>query len=205
VTLVEAVDLTVRYGRRTVLDRVSLRVQAADVCAVTGRSGSGKTTLLLALAGLLRAAAGSVAVAAGVDVVYVPQAPSLVPELTAMENVVLAMRLRGAEPAAAANRAVRELSALDLTDARDALPHELSGGMAQRVALARALAVDPTVLLVDEPTGALDRATGAKVLRLLCGRVSTDCALLVATHDPEVGAALGRGLRIDDGHLGDWA
>jgi putative ABC transport system ATP-binding protein len=199
--IVRARDLSVRYGGRRVLDRVSIELSAGDIIAVTGRSGSGKTTLLLALAGLLRPAAGRVDIVDRLRITYVPQAPSLVPELTALENVVLAMRLRGTDPAAAEERARRELAALDVDEAADALPHELSGGMGQRVALARALALDPAALLVDEPTGSLDRGTGARVLALLMTRAEQGSALLVATHDAAVAARLGRIVHLDDGRL----
>jgi ABC-type nitrate/sulfonate/bicarbonate transport system ATPase subunit len=205
--LIRAGGISLAYRRRPVLRSVSMDVGDGEVIALLGRSGSGKTTLLLVLAGLIRPDAGSVRGPA-TGAVYVPQAPSLVPELTAAQNVELAVRLRGADPAAAHQRAVRELDAVQVAEAADALPHQLSGGMAQRTALARALALDPVVLLADEPTGSLDRATGARVVELLLARAGAGRALVVATHDEEVAARLaarGRVLRIADGILQEAA
>ena len=129
--------------------------------ALTGRSGSGKTTLLLVLAICSRRRpARSNRGSAPTDIVYVPQAPSLVPELSALQNATLGLRIRGVKPAEARDRARARLTQLGVADADDALPAELSGGMQQRVALARALAVEPRLLLADEPTGALDQTTG---------------------------------------------
>ncbi|MDX6224912.1 MAG: putative transport system ATP-binding protein [Frankiales bacterium] len=202
--LVTAEELGIEYAGRVVLSSVSLTVNRGDVLAVTGRSGSGKTTLLLALAGLLKPSAGTVQLDGG-RVLYVPQAPSLIPELTALENVMLAMRLHGADPDQAEERSRAELAALGVADAADALPSELSGGMAQRTSLARGLALDPAVLLVDEPTGSLDRATGARVLGLLAARAREGFALVIATHDPEVAARAHRVLHLDDGRLEEAA
>jgi ABC-type lipoprotein export system ATPase subunit len=201
VELIRTHDLCVRYGARTALDHVSIDVSPGDVIAITGRSGSGKTTLLLVMAGLLAPSAGRVEIADRLRVAYVPQAPSLVPELSALENIMLAVRLRGLAPDVAEERARRELAALDLAEAADALPHELSGGMAQRTALARALALEPAALLVDEPTGSLDRATGARVLDLLTARADAGTALVVATHDAAVVTRLGHAVHLDDGRL----
>jgi len=202
--LATAVDLRLAYGSRVVLEAVSVEIEPGERLVITGRSGSGKTTLLLALAGLLQPDAGTVRTAPGA-LMYVPQAPSLVPELTALENVVLAQRLRGTDPARAAERAQAELRALGIEDAARALPAQLSGGMAARTALARALALDPPGLLVDEPTGTLDRATGAMVLDELLSRAAAGTAVVVSTHDGEVAARMreggARALSLDAGRL----
>lgn len=191
--------LTVRYGSRTVLSDLDLTVSGGQQCALVGRSGSGKTTLLLVLAGLLRPAGGTVTRDVPDDrVVYVPQAPSLIPELTAVQNASSALRVRGVDPVQALERGRDQLRALGLADADDALPSELSGGMQQRVALARALAIEPALLLADEPTGALDRSTGVRVLDVLCEHAArTGAAVVVATHDPEVAARFPRQITLD--------
>jgi ABC-type nitrate/sulfonate/bicarbonate transport system ATPase subunit len=191
-------DLRVAFHGRTVLDGFNVTLAQADQVALTGRSGSGKTTLLLVLAGLLPPTAGTVTCAlAPRDVVYVPQAPSLVPELTAVQNASLGLRVRGVAPPEAEERGRTQLRALGLLDADDALPWGLSGGMQQRVALARALAVEPRLLLVDEPTGALDQHTGSLVLAELKNHVArTGAALVVATHDAGVAAAFARVVRL---------
>lgn len=186
--ILTARDVTVAFADRTVLDPMSADLEEGALCALTGRSGSGKTTLLLVMAGLLKPTAGQIELSVPYrDVVYVPQAPSLVPELSALQNASLGLRVRGVEPARAEHRGREQLRALGLDDADDSLPGELSGGMQQRVALARALAVEPRLLLVDEPTGALDSATGARVIEALLRHASrTGATVVVATHDPDV-------------------
>ena len=172
------------------LHGVDLTIEAGQQWALTGRSGSGKTTLLLVLAGLLEATTGDRSLTLDRrEVVYVPQAPSLVPELTALENASLGLRVRGVPAAEAARRATVQLRALGLDDADGSFPDELSGGMQQRVALAGALAIEARLMLADEPTGALDSATSRLVLDVLRRQVlHTGASLVVATHDPDVTA-----------------
>jgi putative ABC transport system ATP-binding protein len=202
-SLVRAEGVGVEFDGRRVLDGVNLTVEPGEHYAVTGRSGSGKTTLLLVLAGLLAPTRGTLTLEIDRrDVLYVPQAPSLVPELSALDNATLALRLRGASPAEARSRARAELELLGLGDTLEALPSELSGGMQQRVALARASVVEPRLLLTDEPTGTLDHHTGEhvlKVLRDLAGRGGT--ALVVATHDLAVAAQLPHELVLSEGRV----
>ena len=197
--ILSASDLQVAFAGRVVLDGFSVAIEQGDQCALTGRSGSGKTTLLLVLAGLLAPTSGHVDLRLQrEDVVYVPQAPSLVPELTALQNASLGLRVRGVTPGTAEERGRDQLRALGLDDADDALPSELSGGMQQRVALARALAVEPRLLLADEPTGALDQATGTRITEVLKEHAArTSAAVIVATHDLEVACRFDRQLVID--------
>lgn len=197
--ILDAHDLTLSYGIRSILHDFSLRLDAGEQCALTGRSGSGKTTLLLVLAGLLRATAGSITWdVTSREILYVPQAPSLVPELTAVQNASLGLRIRGVSPAEAEDAARRQLQMLGLQDADQALPAQLSGGMQQRVALARALAVEPALLLADEPTGALDQATAAMTVDVLKDYAArTGGALIVATHDPDVAERFPRQLTLN--------
>lgn len=196
--ILSAADLRVAYAGRVILDGFSVDLAEGDQCALTGRSGSGKTTLLLVLAGLLTPTAGTIDVSLKPsESVYVPQAPSLVPELTAVQNASLGLRVRGVAPGAAEDRGRNQLRALGLDDADDALPSELSGGMQQRVALARALAVHPRLLLADEPTGALDHATGIRVIDILKAHAArTGATVIVATHDQDVAARFDRQLVI---------
>jgi len=194
-----ASDLTIAFAGRTVLDRFSVSIDDGEQCALTGRSGSGKTTLLLILAGLLAPASGTIELRLPPrDVVYVPQAPSLLAELTAVQNASLGLRVRGVRPDDAERRAREQLRAVGLDDSDDALPSELSGGMQQRVALARALAVEPRLLLADEPTGALDRAAGTRILGLLRAHAArTKATVIVATHDAGLAAQLPRQITLD--------
>ena len=201
--LTRAEGVVVEYDSRRVLDGVSLTVSAGLHYAVTGRSGSGKTTLLLVLAGLLTPNRGTVDVDVDPrDVLYVPQVPSLINELSALDNVALALRLRGSSPTQALERASLVLHRLGVGDALDATPAELSGGMQQRVALARGLAVEPRLLLTDEPTGTLDRQNGARVIEELQELSALHgTALIVATHDVEVAAHFANKVQIADGRL----
>jgi putative ABC transport system ATP-binding protein len=215
--VLEARDVTVRYGDLVALDRANLVVRAGDCLAVTGPSGSGKSTLLHSLVGVIRPDQGEVVldgqVLSGIGeealtalrrrrVGFVFQNGQLLPELTAAENVALPLLLDGVGRRAAeeAARALFGPLGLEGLDARR--PGQLSGGQAQRVAIARALVSTPAIVLADEPTGALDRRTGQEVLDLLqraCRAV--DAALVVVTHDPGVAARCDRRVDVLDGHL----
>jgi ABC-type lipoprotein export system ATPase subunit len=207
--LVAACALDLRYGGTAVLRRVTLAVHPGDHVAVRGRSGSGKTTLLLLLAGLLAPSAGSVSwPGLGSDPVrrgeigMVFQAPSLMPELTALQNVTLPLRLRGTPVEEARSRAGAALAGVRAGDLADAFADQLSGGQQQRVAIARALAGHPRLVLADEPTGALDHAHAQEVaLALRDGVAATGGALVLATHDPDLAALLDQQVTIDDGAL----
>ena len=196
--MLTATDLCMSWAGRQVLDGVSLELTSGEQCALTGRSGSGKTTLLLVLAGLLRPTSGTVELLVpAADVVYVPQAPSLVLELTAVQNASLGLRVRGIAPSEAEDRGRAQLRALGLDDADEAVPAELSGGMQQRVALARALAVQPRLLLADEPTGALDQRTATHVMDVLVEHATrTGATVVVATHDDVVARRFPRRLSV---------
>ncbi|MDP9100960.1 MAG: ATP-binding cassette domain-containing protein [Actinomycetota bacterium] len=201
-SLLCARDVGLRRGARTILEGLDLDVAVGDRIAISGRSGSGKTSLLLVLAGLLAPTAGSVSFPEESDAVYVPQGPSLVPELSALDNAALPLRLRGVAPAVAREQAAGELQLLGLGEAQEGLPWQLSVGMQQRAALARALTLRPRLMLADEPTGALDRATGSQVLSVLLEQTNRNgAALIVATHDAEVAERFTRRLTLRDGRL----
>jgi sulfonate transport system ATP-binding protein len=152
---------------RTALDRIDLEVHEHEAVALIGTSGCGKTTLLRIISGIERATSGRLTLRGDTvtgprrDVGVVFQEPRLMPWLTARENIRLALLdLAPTEQAAAIGNLLRDLG---LSDFADALPRQLSGGMAQRVAIARALARKPQVLLLDEPFGALDNFTRLKL------------------------------------------
>jgi ABC-type lipoprotein export system ATPase subunit len=198
------------YGNERLLADVSVVVLPGAELAVTGRSGSGKSTLLLLLAGLLTPTGGAVTwpgldpdpVVRRGQIGLIFQAPSLLPELTAAENVVLPLRLRGASAVTTAVLGSAALEAVGLADAADAIPAQLSGGMQQRVAVARALAAQPRLILADEPTGALDRDSGLLLLQTLRDHASSvGGALLIATHDRELAALLPHQVELADGRL----
>jgi nitrate/nitrite transport system ATP-binding protein len=171
--IVELSNVKKAYGRGTarseVLGGIDLAIEEGEFVAIVGYSGAGKTTLVSLIAGLIAPDAGTVAVLGklvkgpGRDRGVVFQNYSLLPWLTAAENVLLGVEQ--AFPAASAGerraRVERYLDLVGLAAAKTKRPHELSGGMRQRVAVARALAMDPAVLLLDEPLGALDALTRA--------------------------------------------
>jgi ABC-type lipoprotein export system ATPase subunit len=213
VPLVEARGAARSYGlagKRIVAVRpTDCAIFPAQRVALVGPSGSGKSTLLNLLAGLEEPSAGSIAWP-GLDprrplrprqIGFVFQSPSLAPALTVIENVRLPLDIAGLDSSAAMDpdEALRRLS---LTDLSDKLPDQLSGGQMQRVALARALATRPKLLLADEPTGQLDRATAQAVMQaLLAALAGGDTALLVATHDRSVAEWMDERWRIDAGQL----
>jgi len=208
--LVRTSSLVVRYRRLEVLRGVGLTVWPGAHLAVTGRSGSGKSTLLLALAGLLAASSGTVTWPglaqdpqgrrAQIGLVF--QAPSLMPELTALQNVTLPLRFRGVAVDEARTVAIRALEGVAAADFADALPAQLSGGQQQRVAIARVLAGRHRLVLADEPTGALDHAHAHQVaLALRDGVADSGGGLVLATHDPDLAAMLDERITVDDGEL----
>jgi putative ABC transport system ATP-binding protein len=198
---------------------VSLQVPEGELVALAGRSGSGKTTLLNIIGGLDRPDHGEVIVdgtdlarldEAGLEqvrretVAFIFQGFGLVPELTAMENVGLPLRLRHTPPEARERRAALLLDLVGLGEHGEHRPDEMSGGQMQRVAIARALAGSPRLLIADEPTGQLDTETGLAVMALIRGVVEAEgMTAIVSTHDPVMIALADRVLRIEDGALVD--
>ena len=201
----------------SVLQGVDLTVAAGEMVAVVGPSGSGKSTLLHVLGGLDRPDEGRVEIA-GEDIArlrpaelaafrnrtigFVFQFHQLLPDFTARENVMLPGRIAGREPRWAAERAERLLTEVGLAERLDHFPNELSGGERQRVALCRALALDPPLLLADEPTGNLDPASGGRVFDLLLdlqARHGTTGVLV--THNPELALRCARIFELDGGTL----
>jgi putative ABC transport system ATP-binding protein/lipoprotein-releasing system ATP-binding protein len=192
------------------LQPTTCAVYPDDRVAIVGQSGSGKSTLLHLLAGLDTPTAGSVSWPAIGDrddlrpgpVAVIFQGPSLLPPLTVEENVSLPLILEGERNDRAHERAHAALDQLSLAELAAKLPEEISGGQAQRVAVARALAGDPVLILADEPTGQLDRASGIGVVEaLLAAAERTGAALLVATHDPAIAERLDQRWFIRDGQL----
>ncbi|WP_432542338.1 ABC transporter ATP-binding protein [Kineococcus sp. SYSU DK002] len=214
--LLHARDLVMTYGSTRALDGVDVTVRAGESVAVMGPSGSGKTTLLHVLAGIVRPTSGTVALA-GDDLVamgdatrtklrrdrfgFVFQSGQLLSELPAEENAALPLMLGGLGRAAAVERAGGLLRRLGLAG-MERRPGELSGGQAQRVAIARALVGRPEVVFADEPTGALDQATGREVLDLLTSVARENgAALVVVTHDAGVARWCDRTLAMRDGRV----
>jgi putative ABC transport system ATP-binding protein len=193
---------------------VNLMIAGGEQVAIVGASGSGKSTLLNLMAGLDRATAGTVRIAdvdvatfgdralSGLRATHVGvifQGFHLLESLTATENVATGLLYRGVPARQRMSRARIVLDQVGLANRADHRPGRLSGGERQRVAIARALIGTPTVLLADEPTGNLYTATGRHVLALLRWLGANGTTLIVATHDPDVAAAMDRRIVIRDG------
>jgi putative ABC transport system ATP-binding protein len=203
----------------TILDGITLDVAAGEILAITGPSGSGKSTLLGLVAGLDRPSAGSIVVA-GVDITrldedalarfrrqtlgYVFQSYHLIPTLTAVENVAVPLEITRAPNALARARAL--LDDVGLSDRAHHYPVQLSGGEQQRAALARAVALDPGLLLADEPTGNLDSATGARIVELLLElKRRRGATLVLVTHDEALARHADRVVILRDGRVKNGA
>jgi putative ABC transport system ATP-binding protein len=197
------------------LEDVSLVAVPGRLFAVTGSSGSGKTTLLNVLGGLLQPTSGDVDLggeAVGTrhgepraGTAFVLQTYGLVPSLTAEENVSVALRARGVPAGEAAARAVGALDRFGVGDLAERLISELSGGQLQRVAVARAVAVEPDVLLADEPTSELDEANRDLVVAELRAEAERGAVVVVATHDPEVAELCDDEIHLVEGRVSDGA
>jgi putative ABC transport system ATP-binding protein len=195
---------------------IRLRITAGEYISVMGPSGSGKSTLLNVLGLLDRPDAGHY-VLEGRDVTtlspdeqalvrsqrigFVFQSFHLVPRLTAAENIALPMVLAGIPAREREARVLQALAGFGLADRAGHRPDQLSGGQRQRVAIARATIMRPALLLADEPTGNLDRATGDEVIRLLEELNAGGVTLVMVTHDAALGARAGRHIRMEDGAI----
>ena len=196
-------NLSKRFGEKLILDRLSLSMQSGEFMALVGSSGSGKSTILRLIAGLEHPSGGSISVdgkpvsSPGPDRGMVFQKYSLYPWLNAAENVAFGMRLQRMKPAEIRERTAYFLEVVGLSEAADKLPRELSGGMQQRVAIARALATNPSILLLDEPFGALDlqiRESMQDFLLKLWQR--TGLTVLLITHDVEEALVLAQRVHV---------
>lgn len=199
-SLVELSNLVRRFGEVTALDGLNLTIQPGELVALLGPSGCGKTTALRLLAGLDLADEGKVIVD-GQDLTNVPankrdmgmvfQAYSLFPNMTALENVAFGLKVRGVETDKRLKKANELLELVGLTTQANRFSHQMSGGQQQRVALARALAIEPKVLLLDEPLSALDAKVRTQLrdeIRRIQIEVGT--TTLFVTHDQEEAMAM---------------
>lgn len=213
--MLELRDITKSFPQQRVLEGISLTVGDGESVAIMGPSGSGKSTLLHCMSGVLVPDQGEVLfdgrdVAAMSDAErsrlrlehfgFIFQDGQLLPELTATENVALPQIMRGVARSQAHNDAVDMLTRLGLGAYVDRYPGQLSGGQGQRVAIARALAGPPSVVFADEPTAALDQATGHEVMQQIvavCQKFGV--TLVVVTHDPKIADWCSRRVEIRDG------
>ncbi|MFD2649119.1 ABC transporter ATP-binding protein [Devosia albogilva] len=204
-----------------ILRNVSLRVEPAEVVAVVGPSGSGKTSLLMQLAGLERPTSGRVTVAGteltklsedqlaefrrdNVGIIF--QSFHLIPSLTALDNVALALEIASPQLplAEVRNEAAAALAAVGLGERLTHRPSAMSGGEQQRVGIARALVTKPRLLLADEPTGNLDQTTGLMVIELIFELARRqDTAVVLITHDPALAKRADRMVTMSKGVLSE--
>lgn len=218
----ELQDITVGFGegpRRVIaLDQVSLAVRPGELVAVMGPSGSGKSTLLN-VAGLLQAPTSGRVLIDGVDAAEMSPARSaqlrrshigvvfqnsnLLDSLTIAENVAMPMELEGTSRRECREAAEAMLEKVGLPGIMDRFPEEISGGQAQRAAIARALMGSRSLVLADEPTGALDTATGDAVMRVLREAIDDGAAGLLVTHEPRFAAFADRVVMVRDGKLSE--
>jgi putative ABC transport system ATP-binding protein len=202
------------YGLR----RVSLNVGPGEYASIMGPSGSGKSTLLNII-GLLDRPDEGLYRLEGIDTTdlsdlqqaevrrhkigFIFQFFHLIPRLTAAENVELPLVLAAVDPAERKTRVARALERLGLYDRAKHRPDQLSGGQRQRVAIARATVMQPAVILADEPTGNLDRASGNEVIQTIEDLNRSGMTVIMVTHDPELGQRATRRLRMLDGRVID--
>ncbi len=218
--LIETRDLGRVYdldaGRVVALDRVSLDIEAGDFVAVMGPSGSGKSTFMNLIGCLDRPTAGRYRLAGTAvesldadglarlrnrEIGFVFQQFNLLPRADALANVELPMIYAGFDRRTRRERAVQALARVGLNERAHHRPMQLSGGQQQRVAIARALVNSPSLLLADEPTGALDSRTAAEILGLFQELNREGATIVLVTHDAEVGRHARRLVRFKDGQV----
>ena len=218
--LIELKDVYKIYqmGEETVyaLDGVSFTIDKGEFVAIVGSSGSGKSTAMN-IVGCLDVPTTGTYHLGGVDVStmgddeqaevrnkmlgFIFQQYNLIPKLTVQENVELPLLYAGVSPEERHERAVASLERVGLADKRKHLPSQLSGGQQQRVSIARALAGDPSVILADEPTGALDSRTGREVLHFLQQLNDEGNTVVLITHDNSIAVKAKRIIRLQDGKI----
>ena len=220
-TVLEAIDIGKFHGfgagRFEALAAVNLAITGGELTLLTGPSGSGKTTLLSILGCMLTPSSGTVRVHGHSTtgrkpeqlaklrrdyIGFVFQSYHLFPTLTAIDNVRIALDIRSETAKQSTQKAAEVLAIVGLENKAGSYPRELSGGEQQRVAIARAIVGDPSVILADEPTAALDAGNGRTVMALLAG-VAKDPArgVLVVTHDPRIEEFADRIVCIEDGRI----
>ena len=218
--MIEMQDIVKQYtlGGETIyaLDHVSLRVEKGEYVTIIGPSGSGKSTLMNLIGCLDTADSGTyllngkpirkyrerqLAEVRSKQIGFIFQGFNLLPKLSALENVELPMIYQGVRASERKKRAVAALERVGLGERMKHRPNQLSGGQQQRCAIARAIAVNPSLILADEPTGNLDQKTGREILNIFDELHQAGNTIVLITHDPKVALCGQRMIRIEDGRL----
>ena len=218
--MIEMQDIVKQYtlGGETIyaLDHVSLRVEKGEYVTIIGPSGSGKSTLMNLIGCLDTADSGTyllngkpirkyrekqLAEVRSKQIGFIFQGFNLLPKLSALENVELPMIYQGMRATERKKRAVAALERVGLGGRMKHRPNQLSGGQQQRCAIARAIAVNPSLILADEPTGNLDQKTGREILNIFDELHQAGNTIVLITHDPKVALCGQRMIRIEDGRL----
>ena len=208
--------VTKRFGAVTANDHVNLEIKRGEILSLLGENGSGKTTLMNMLGCLDVPTSGryflngkdvsnmtddELSDIRNLEIGFIFQGFNLIPNLTAQENVELPRLYAGISAEERRERALRSLERVGLADKRRNLPSQLSGGQQQRVSIARALAGEPSVILADEPTGALDSRTGREVLGFLQKLNEEGDTVVLITHDNSIAVKARRIVRLQDGRV----
>ena len=218
--MIEMQDIVKQYtlGGETIyaLDHVSLRVEKGEYVTIIGPSGSGKSTLMNLIGCLDTADSGTyllngkpirkyrekqLAEVRSKQIGFIFQGFNLLPKLSALENVELPLIYQGVRATERKKRAVAALERVGLGGRMKHRPNQLSGGQQQRCAIARAIAVNPSLILADEPTGNLDQKTGREILNIFDELHQAGNTIVLITHDPKVALCGQRMIRIEDGRL----
>ena len=218
--LLSAANVSKTFGKKDAavqaLQGVSLQVEEGEMVAIMGKSGSGKSTLLNVLGGLMAMDSGSLRFRGELldfskkkvlthyrrnSVGFVVQYFALISDLNIYDNVMLPLRYQGTARKQAGKQAETALEMLGISEKRKAYSDELSGGQQQRAAIARAIVKNPDLILADEPTGALDEATGDEVMEIFRGLQESGKTILIVTHDAKVADCCGRIVYLKDGRI----